>query len=214
MTERFIENVVTSSQITRNNKDSIDYAVNNYGCNLEISETIRSEVLCALSFYPELKQTRIRYKYKSIRGTMNARPSLLNLFSNRLNRRYMIIINNNKGRNKGLCYDSLASDVKVGWFGHEMAHLSTYKQMSNFQTLIFSFLYVTSEKFITRVERFTDYVAINHGLAFQIYKGDNFLLNCSSVSEKYKERIRTRFLSLEEIICVWYSILDKSIELK
>ena len=96
-------------------------------------------------------------------------------------------MNNNQGKNKGIAIQNLSFNIIVGWLGHELAHICEYEKMSTWQTLTFAVKYVFSEKYKKQVERYTDLLTIEHGLAFPLYDGVNYLLNDKSISTDYKQ---------------------------
>ncbi len=170
------------------------------------------DVILALSFFPELADSRIVFKYGKIKGTMNARPDVLNLFRHPSNRKYFLVINNNKGKYKGVNLDSLSVNARIGWFGHELAHIYTYYLMNNYQTLLFSIKYMTSTAYVRKAERYTNYLAINHGLTFAIYEGEKYLLQDMLVQDQYKKRTIDRSLSLNEYKCLWLQFMLRFIK--
>jgi hypothetical protein len=176
---------------------------NLYGPYFDEFPQIRSDIFSALRFYPELANVKIKFKYKQIKQTMNTRPSPGNIFRPKANRSYIMIVNNNQGKIKGLPFEKLSFNIKAGWLGHEMAHLCAYEQMSNWQTFWFSLKYVGSKKYLRRVERFTDYTTIEHGLAFPLYDGIEYLFRNKDISEKYRQHAMDNSLSLSEIKCFW-----------
>jgi hypothetical protein len=167
------------------------------------------DVVLALSFFPELADSRIVFKYKNIKGTMNARPDIFNFFRHSSNRRYLLIINTNEGKFRGVYLDSISVNARVGWFGHELAHIYTYYLMNNYQTLLFSVRYMTSPRFVKKTERYTNSIAIDHGLAFAIYEGEKYLLMDMFVQEYYKKRTIYRSLTLNEYKCLWFKFILK-----
>jgi len=164
---------------------------------------IRSDILATLCYYPELANARIRFSYKPISQTMNSRPTPGNIFRKKANRHYSIIVNNNQGKHKGLTFEKLSPTIKAGWIGHELAHICEYEKMNNFETFWFAVKYVFSKKFIRKVERYTDLVTIEHGLAFPLYDGTQYLLQSDEIEAKYRKYTITNGLSLSEIICLW-----------
>jgi len=186
--------------------DSLKIFDGKYGKNKEIPEEIKKLVLVTLSFYPELSSTNISFGYNPIKQTMNARPLVGNLFCSKKERKYCILINNNKGKNKGLPIETLSFNIIVGWLGHELAHIVAYEKMTNWQTISFASKYLLSSKYNRTVERYTDYTTIEHGLAYPLYDGVEYLLNDSSVTDEYKQKIRDNYLALEEIEFLWKQI--------
>lgn len=169
-----------------------------------IPDEVKEVVLCALAYYPELTDYKLVFKYRDIIGTVNARPDILNLFRKRIDRKFILLINNNEGEERGLTMSQISFNAKVGWFSHEFAHVYTYHLMNNLQTLIFSIRYISSEKYAKKVERYTDLIAIKRGFLFQLFEGDNCLLNDTKISNKYKKRTLYHALTLNEYMCLWY----------
>ncbi len=171
---------------------------------LTVPEKINKEVILALSHFPELKDDRINFRYKRIRLTMNARPDVLNIFRTRSNRKYIILINNNKGRHKGINLNNISFNSRVGWYAHELGHIYHYHEMTNLQTVAFSVKYVISSKYVRKVERFINEIAIQRGLLFQIYEGEILLSETTAISSGYKRKAKFNSLSGEEFICLWW----------
>jgi hypothetical protein len=187
-----------------------DILVNHAGLNTNLFghyfdhfPQIRLDIISALNFYPELSNVRIQFKYKSIKQTMNSRPAPGNIFRSKAHRRYIIIVNNNQGKHKGLSFEKLSFNIKIGWVGHELAHICEYETFSNWETFWFAVKYVTSKQFVRKVERNTDLLTIKHGLAFPLYDGTDFLLRSNDISRKYREYAINNGLSLSEIKCFW-----------
>jgi hypothetical protein len=175
----------------------------------DYAQPVTTDLLLALRYYPELAHVRINFTCKAIRQTMNSRPSPLNIFRKRSNRTYNIIVNNNKGKQKGLLYRDLTYNIKTGWIGHELSHICWYEKMNTWQTLKFVVKYLCSKKFVRKVERNTDLVTIEHGLAFPLYDGVDYLLRNKQTCVKYRKYAITNYLSLDEIKCHWNKIRNK-----
>lgn len=178
---------------------------------ISIPLNIKAELIVALTCFPDIRSKRLEIKYKAIKGTMNARPDLLNIFRKKSNRKYLILINNNKGRNKGIPMEDMSSAARLGWYGHEIAHLQSYQMMNNLQMLLFTIRYISSVNYIRRAERFTDYLAIERGLLFQIFESGKYLSTYGNASNSYKRVNVFNSLSLDEYMCLWYKF--KSVDL-
>jgi len=182
---------------------NIGLNTNIYGPYFDQFPQIRSDIISALCFYPELANARIRFSYKPIKQTMNSRPAPGNIFRSKANRRYFIIVNNNKGKHKGLPFEELTYNIKIGWLGHELAHICEYESINNLETFWFAVKYISSKQFVRKVERNTDLITINHGLAFPLYDGIDYLFRNKDISEKYRQHAIDNSLSLSEIKCFW-----------
>lgn len=177
---------------------------------IPIPPIIKDEFIVALNCFPDIRSKRLDFKYKKIKGTMNARPDFLNIIRSKANRKYVVLFNNNKGRNKGIPLEELSSAARLGWYGHEVAHLQSYQMMSNVQMLLFSLRYITSINYVKKAERFTDYLAIEHGLIFQIYESGKYLSTYGNVTNAYKKLNVFNSLTLEEYMCLWYMLNFKN----
>ncbi len=174
--------------------------------NLEtkiIPKSIKNEVVEALSFYPELKNTAIEFKFKENikKSTMQAQPRFTSFFKPKENREYLILISRKiQIETDTFTMEDIPSDVKVGWIGHELGHVMDYSHRSNLGMLLFGLKYLFSSTHIKEVERAADTYAIAHGMGDYILKTKNFILENAQLSEKYKERIRQLYISPEEVM--------------
>ncbi|MCG2419644.1 hypothetical protein K8089_11475 [Aequorivita sp. F47161] len=174
--------------------------------NLEnkiIPESIKKEAIEALTFFPELYDTAIEFKFKNNirKSTMQAQPRFTSFFKSKENREYVILISRSiQIEGEKFTMDDIPSDVKVGWIGHELGHLMDYRDRTNLGMLIFGIKYLFSFKHIKEVERAADTYAIIHGMGDYIIKTKNFILDNANLSEKYKERIRRLYISPEEVM--------------
>ena len=171
--------------------------------NKIIPESIKKEVIEAISFYPELYDTAIEFKFKDNikKSTMQAQPRFTSFFKRKENREYVILISRNiQIEGEHFTMEDIPSDVKIGWLGHELGHVMDYRERTNFGMLIFGIKYLFSSAHIKEVERTADPYAIAHGMGDYILKTKNFILDNASLSEKYKERIRRLYISPEEVM--------------
>ena len=171
--------------------------------NKIIPKSIEREVIAALSFYPELYDTAIEFKFKDDikKSTMQAQPRFSSFFKPKERREYVILISRNiQIEGEHFTMADIPSDVKVGWIGHELGHIMDYRERTNFGMLIFGIKYLFSAAHIKEVERAADTYAIQHGMGDYILTTKNFILDNANLSEKYKERIRRLYISPEEVM--------------
>ena len=81
---RLFSEIVMSRQV-----DSLRSQFNN---NKFFYEKYELQILVALSFYPELKNTKISFRRREIKTTMVARPKGINVFRAKGKRHYIIYI--------------------------------------------------------------------------------------------------------------------------
>jgi hypothetical protein len=171
--------------------------------NKVIPKIIEKEVIEALSFYPELYDTAIEFKFKDNikKSTMQAQPRFASFFKAKENREYVILISRKiQIEGEKFTMADIPSDVKVGWIGHELGHIIDYSGRTNVGMLIYGLKYLFSSAHIKEVERAADTYAIAHGMGKYILKTKNFILNNANLSEKYKHRIRNLYISPEEVM--------------
>lgn len=171
--------------------------------NKIIPESIKKEVIEAITFYPELYDTSIEFKFKDNikKSTMQAQPRFASFFRAKENREYIILISRKiQIEGEEFTMEDIPSDVKVGWIGHELGHVMDYRERTNIGMLIFGLKYLFSPLHIKEVERAADTYAIQHGMGDYILTTKNFILDNAHLSEKYKARIRNLYISPEEVM--------------
>ncbi|MGV8086158.1 MAG: hypothetical protein ACP5N1_00875 [Candidatus Woesearchaeota archaeon] len=128
----------------------------------------------ALSYYPELSETKIFLKYRELdKRTMNARPKANFIFLSKENREYNIIINTNY-KDGAITIMNYSSEGKVGMFGHELGHIYDYSGKTTGDMIIFGAGYVFSKTYMQKTERKTDQIAIDRGLGKELYNATLF----------------------------------------
>ncbi|WP_424494526.1 hypothetical protein [Salinimicrobium sp. GXAS 041] len=185
-----------------------------YQQNKIIPAKIENEAKTALSYYPQLENVEIefRFKEKIKKSFMQAQPKFSNLFSGKNNRGYYIFISENLNiEGEEFSIDDVPSDVIVGWLGHELGHIMDYREKSAMGLVIFGIRYVSSSNYIKKAERAADTYAVNQGMGEYILKTKNFILNNSELSDTYKQRISRLYLSPEEIV-VLVNELEEELE--
>ena len=88
----------------------------------------------------------------------------------------------------------------IGWIGHELGHVMDYRNRSTLNMISFALKYLFSTAHIQEVERAADTYAVKHGMYQYILATKNFILNNTSISPKYKNRIKRLYMSPEEIM--------------
>ena len=169
----------------------------------KIPNSIKDNVEKALSYYPNLDDTVIEFKFKKNikKSTMLAQPTFGSFFRNRKNRRYIILISETfKIADKKFSTRDIPDDIFIGWIGHELGHVIDYQNRSNWNLIKFGINYLFSEKSIVEAERTADSFAVANGMETYILKTKNFILNHADITQSYKDRIQKYYLSPEEIM--------------
>jgi hypothetical protein len=168
-----------------------------FGFNKVLLPELEAPAIIALSFYPELKNTSIRFEYKKISTTMCTRPLLSSAFKNQ--RTYVIYINTDVAKIGGVSYTELNLVQRVGIIAHELAHIIDFENKSNFSVVKCGILYSCAPKYHVKMERATDEIVIKKGLGKELFEFSNYVINTSQASEKYKAFKRKNYLLPEEI---------------
>nr|WP_093145083.1 hypothetical protein [Ulvibacter litoralis] len=171
--------------------------------NKIIPESIKTEAINALSYYPELNDTEITFKFKDEikKSTMQAQPKWTSFFKGKKKRSYIILISRKiQIDTESFSIDDIPSNILVGWIGHELGHIMDYRDRTNMGMLIFGIKYLYSKNHIQEVEHAADVYAIAHGMGDYILQTKNFILEHANISEKYKNRLRKLYMSPEEVM--------------
>ncbi len=176
---------------------------NGYFSNKVIPKVIQKEAEIALSYYPKLRETPIKFQFKKDikKSTMQAQPVFKSLLKSRKKRAYVIFISKKiKIEDEAFKITDIPSDVLIGWIGHELGHVMDYSDRSSLGLIWFGLKYLYFPKFIREAERAADTFAVSHGMGEYILKTKDFILNHAHISEPYKARIKRLYLSPEEIM--------------
>ncbi|MCM4154494.1 hypothetical protein [Gramella sp. AN32] len=191
-------------------KDSLKFT------NKIVPDTIWREAYVALSHYPELRNTPIelRFKDKIKKSFMQAQPNFGGIFKKRKNRGYTIYISKQFNiEDQEFSVHTVPKDVLIGWIGHELGHVMDYQNRSGLNLVWFGIKYITSKNYIREAERMADVYAVNHGLGENIIATKDFILNHADLSDAYKNRIKSLYLSQEEILVLIDEIHEEKEEL-
>ncbi|MDB5247201.1 MAG: hypothetical protein JWQ40_1595 [Segetibacter sp.] len=171
--------------------------------NKQIPTEIERNVLTALSFYPELKNTTIHFIFKKNIKTsvMQAQPVFRTLLGNRKNRRYRINISVHFNLvNAHLPILEIPDEVFIGWIGHELGHILDYESKSNAEIFSFGYRYLFHPSFVQHAEMVADSLAVERGLGHYIVATKRFILDHADLPQSYKDKIKRLYLSPDVIV--------------
>lgn len=164
----------------------------------DLPKEFETSILVALSYYPELKNSKIKFKSQKIATTMNARPTLGSLLFRRKDHfRYVVRINNSK-KDSILQVNDVPFNGQIGLFGHEFFHFVDYrnKQLFHITKRLVSY---TNDRKKEVFEKEIDLGTISRGLGWQLYDWSNYVLYESNATIDYKEFKRLIYMEPEEI---------------
>lgn len=171
--------------------------------NKQIPVEIEKQVVIALAFYPELKNTAINFILKkNIKSSvMQAQPVFTSLLQNKKKRRYRINISTNfKLINADMPILEIPDTVFIGWIGHELGHILDYEGKSNTEIISFGYRYLFQPSFVKHAEMVADSFAVERGMGNYIVATKRFILNHAELPQAYKDKIRRLYLSPDVIV--------------
>ena len=182
----------------------LDEIEKEFGQNKIIPAELEIECLVALSFYPELKDVAIEFKYGYLKSTMTSKPTVSSIFKRKDKRKYIILIQKPDALKTSLQISELSFNSIVGWIGHELGHILHYSHKTGIG-MIFTGIKYAFPQYHKKMERFTDEITIQHNLGFALYEGSDYALNHSHITLRYKMRLQKFYLQPSEIIERIYS---------
>lgn len=151
--------------------------------NKKVPKEIEKQALLALSFYPELKDTKIIFRLKKRNTPLTSRPRITSVFRGKKRRAYVITISSKaKEHLSPILFSKLPFNAQVGVLGHEIGHIVYYKEKSSFQLIGLSFKLFNSD-FVDSFEFNTDQRTIEHGLGYQLLDWSIFVRKALGVIE-------------------------------
>lgn len=162
-------------------------------------DNFRDAFRIALSYYPELQNSKISIEFDRISSTMYAQPALNFRIFSKMSRDFIVKVNNNSGRIKGLEFDNLSLSIQVGWLAHEFSHIVDYKQRNFISLLGFGLNYFVLDSFKKYTERMADIAVINRGLGKELIEGVEFALSNKTISTNYLKKLSNMYLSVSSL---------------
>ena len=169
-----------------------------YGINKTIPPEIELECLTALSYYPELKNIKIIFKFGSPVSTMVSRPKLKSIFRSGNKREYQVIVRKSGASKNGLEWNELSFNSLIGWIAHELGHIVHYSHKTS-GGILFTGIKYGFPGYRRRMERFTDNLVIQHDLGYALFEGTDYCINYSNAKPHYKKYMEKYYLSPTEI---------------
>jgi hypothetical protein len=199
---KFILLFLILAQVMKTN-GQVEAELLQFSHNKGIPAEIEKNVLTALSFYPELKNTTINFIFKTKIKTsvMQAQPVFTTLLYKRKNRRYRINISTNFNLiNAQMPILEIPDKIMIGWIGHELGHILDYEGKSNSEIISFGYHYLFHPAFVKQAEMVADSLAVERGLGDYIVATKRFILDHAQLPQAYKDKIRRLYLSPDVIV--------------
>jgi hypothetical protein len=202
---------------TVNIKSQVPQELLQFANNKRIPAAIETNVLTALSFFPELTNTRIHFifKKKIKYSVMQAQPVFMSLLRKRKNRRYRINISEHfKLITTSMPIVQIPDTVMIGWIGHELGHILDYKDKTGIAMVSFGYQYYFHDAFVRRAEMMADSLAVERGMGHYIVATKRFILDNADLPQPYKDKISRLYLSPDVIMEQVRRLEEKKAQLK
>lgn len=143
----------------------LDSLKKEFGINKTFYKKLELPALVALSYFPQLKHTKIEFRRHKLSSTMAARPTIGSAFRQKGKRKYLISLDD---FDADIPFDDAAFNEQVGVIGHELSHIIYYEEHSALHLMSLSFKY-SNKKFKAKFEKDTDRRTVTFNLGWQLY---------------------------------------------
>ena len=138
------------------------------GNHKKIPPDYEKQILVALSYFPELINTRIDFRFKHTNTSFSTRPTIISVLKRSGSRKYIITISDSsEAILTPLQLRNLDYNAQIGIIGHELSHAADFSNKSTLGLLRVA-MGNLSRKFLDRLEFKTDSLCIAHGLGYQL----------------------------------------------
>lgn len=139
-----------------------------FSYNKSIPNVYANEILTALSYFPELKKDKIKFRIKRRFVPLATKIKPISILKPRGQRSFVITISNwTIEKYKPILFANLSFSSQVGVLGHELSHVVDFKERS-FKSLVGLLTGQFSKRYLDRMENNTDKRCIEHGLGYQL----------------------------------------------
>lgn len=146
-----------------------------YGQYKTIPALYEKQILIALSFFPELRKSKIIFRIKHTYTPLSSKPTLLSVLRSSRRRTYLITISDTTDKLLApILFKNLPFNAQVGVIGHEISHAFDFSQKNTFGLLRIG-LGNLSQKFLDRFEYRTDSICIAHVLGYQLLSWSSYV---------------------------------------
>jgi len=134
--------------------------------------------LVALSYFPELKNTHIKFIYQPAISTLATKPTFPSVVSGGDKRTFVITISDSSiSQIQSIILPKMDFNAQIGIIGHELSHVVDFKQRSLLSLINSGIGHLFSSRYIDRFEFRTDSICIAHGLGYQLLAWSTFIRN-------------------------------------
>ena len=180
---------------------------NVFGKKKSMPAEFEKQILAALSYFPELRETKITFTLiKSNSGIIETRPEWLSVFRNSKQRGYVVFIGDSSAKHSPpFKFRDSPVNGQVGIIGHELTHILYFSRRNTFGLLKTGIAHV-SYRYMDNFENKTDSVCIERGLGYQLIDWNIYLRKAFGMKDPengpdpfLSDTTRERYMSPERI---------------
>lgn len=174
-----------------------------FGANKSMPAEYEKQIFAALSYFPELRQTKITFKLqKGNSGVIETRPEWLSVFRNSRKRAYVVFIGDSSSKHiPPFMFRNCPVNGQVGIIGHELTHIVYFSKTNTFGLLKLGVAHV-STSYMDKFENKTDSICIERGLGYQLIDWNIYLRKAFGVEDPenapdpfFTDTTRERYMS-------------------
>lgn len=148
-----------------------------FGYKKQYPPQFEKQILLALSYYPELKSTPVKFRIRQRHTALNTRATWFGVFESPRKRNFVITISDSsEAMLMPFMFKNVSFNAQVGVMGHELGHITEFLKMTTLQLFAHAIKNV-SAKYIDRFEYNTDAICIEHGLGYQLLEWSSNIRN-------------------------------------
>ena len=158
-----------------------------FGVNKLMPAEYEKQILAALSYFPELRETKITFTLvKGNSGVIETRPEWLSVFRNGRHRAYLVFIGDSSAKyTPPFKFRDSPVNGQVGIIGHELTHILYFSRKNTFGLLNTGIAHI-STSYMDNFENKTDSVCIERGLGFQLIDWNIYLRKAFGMKDPEK----------------------------
>jgi len=180
-------------------RERFDELLTEFGRNKELPEGYELQALLALSHYPELKDTRIRFVVDNVDIPLSSRPHWASMYRSAGKRTYLVVIDSQReGNRRELLLEYQPFNAQTGIIGHELAHTVYYLDRSFFGILGDALCQLSRCR--VDFERETDKRTVDYGLGWQRYDHSVFLRSSFGIDPNAEPNPGSAYMGPRELL--------------
>jgi hypothetical protein len=177
-----------------------------YGNKKQYPQQFEKQILIALSYYPELKNTPIIFRTRPHHSPGFTRVTWVGLFEPAWERHFLVVISDSTEEMlRPLLFKNVSFNAQIGAIGHELAHVADFSVKTTLGIFKHAVCNV-SAKYIDRFEYNTDAMCIVHGLGYQLLEWSSYVrqkmntVNWDGPDYAHRPKKRERYMNPSTIL--------------